>query len=250
MNPARVESIVIMGASSGIAMAAAQRWAAQGSRLYLVARDAQKLSDLAHDLRARGATHVEIQVADLSSEKQVEEACLHILQRWMHIDVLLLAFGILGDQQKLVHDHHLCRRLYELNVSAPVQVINMFRPRFQEQRGGCIAVLSSVAGDRGRASNYVYGSSKAALTAYCSGLKADLQTYGVQVLTIKPGMVATAMTAHLPQGPLMASPQTVARDIVRAVDQGRSVLYTPWFWRWIMLVIKLLPGFIFNRLRF
>ncbi|HXC65533.1 MAG TPA: SDR family NAD(P)-dependent oxidoreductase, partial [bacterium] len=121
--------------------------------------------------------------------------------------------------------------------------------RFEAQGRGCLAVISSVAGDRGRQSNYVYGTAKATVTAFLSGLRNRLFRSGVQVLTIKPGMVDTPMTAALKKGPLFASADTVAAGIVRAVDKRRDVVYVPGYWRLVMGVIKALPEGVFKRLK-
>jgi short-subunit dehydrogenase len=120
---------------------------------------------------------------------------------------------------------------------------------FEKQKHGVITVISSVAGDRGRQSNYIYGSAKAGLSVYLDGLRNRLYSAGVAVVTIKPGFVDTPMTAHLKKGFLFASPEKVARDILRAIEKRKCVVYTPWFWRWIMFVIKSIPETIFRKLK-
>ncbi len=246
----KVPELAIFGASSGMALAVAQIYAQRRARLYLIARDRQKLNEIEKDCKSRGASEVHIIVADLGSAASARSATELLLQRAQHLDVVLIASGILGDTEQLLVDAQSCEQLINVNIQAPIAICHALLPFLLQQKNGVLAVFSSVAGDRGRASNFIYGASKAAITAFASGLRARLLDSGVQVLTIKPGMVATAMTAHLPQGPLMATVQSVAKGIVKAIDQRQDCVYVPGFWRWIMLIITHLPEFIFKRLKF
>ncbi len=245
-----IPQVAIFGASSGLALAVAQIYAHRRARLFLIARDRQKLNDIEKDLRTRGASDVQTLVADLSGAASAQSVTDLLLQRVQHLDVVLIAAGVLGDTEQLLRDAKSCEHLIDINVQSPIAICNRLLPLLTQQKDGVIALFSSVAGDRGRASNFIYGASKAAITAYASGLRARLSTTGIQVLTIKPGMVATAMTSHLPKGPLMAAPGPVAKSIVKAIDRRADVLYTPGFWRWIMLIIVHLPEAIFKRLKF
>jgi short-subunit dehydrogenase len=140
-------------------------------------------------------------------------------------------------------------REFNTNAVSIIALLTRFANIVEQQRRGTIAVISSVAGDRGRQSNYLYGSAKAALSTFCDGLRARLFKVGAHVVTIKPGFVATPMTAGLPlPGPLVATPEKVAGDIVRAIEKGKDVIYTPWFWWGIMLIIRSIPGRVFKRL--
>jgi short-subunit dehydrogenase len=137
---------------------------------------------------------------------------------------------------------------FSTNALSTIALLTRLASLFEAQHSGTIAVISSVAGDRGRASNYVYGAAKAAVTTFCEGLRARLFKSGVHVLTIKPGFVDTPMTAGLAlPKPLVATPEEVGKDIVRAVAQGKDLLYTPWFWSAIMLVVRSLPRFVIKR---
>ncbi|HET9238947.1 MAG TPA: SDR family NAD(P)-dependent oxidoreductase [Oligoflexus sp.] len=242
--------VAIFGASSGMAFSVARIYAQKHARLFLIARDKQKLNDIERDLKARGASEVQSLVADLGSAFGARAATELLRQRTTHVDVVIIASGILGDTEQLLSDPKACEDLFNVNVQAPIAISNSILPLLLQQKSGVLAIFSSVAGDRGRASNFVYGASKAALTAYASGLRARLSESGVQVLTIKPGIVATAMTAHLPRGPLTANPEAVAKRIVQAIEKRKDTLYAPGFWRWVMAVITHLPEFIFKRLRF
>lgn len=238
-----MERVLVLGATSAIAQQVARLYAARGASLFLVGRNPERLAAVADDLRVRGAS-VETAVADL------DDPSLHgeLLDRAVPLQIVLLAHGVLGDPQQTAQDARAAGDVLWTNLLAPVSLLTHAAQRMEEQRSGCLVALSSVAGDRGRASNAVYGASKAGLTAFLSGLRNRLSRTGVRVVTVKPGFVDTPMTAHVPKNPLFASPERVARDVVRAVDRGRDVVYTPWWWRLVMLVVKLIPERIFKRL--
>jgi len=239
----RMERVLVLGATSAIAQQVARLYAARRASLFLVARNRERLSAVADDLRVRGAS-VETAVADL------DDSAVHgeLFARAAPLDIVLLAHGVLGDPQRTARDAGAAGDVLRTNLLAPVSLLTHAAQRMEEQRSGCLVALSSVAGDRGRASNPVYGASKAGLTAFLSGLRNRLYRTGVRVVTVKPGFVDTPMTGHLPKNPLFASPERVARDVVRAVDRGRDVVYTPWWWRFVMLIVKLIPERVFKRL--
>lgn len=235
--------ILVLGATSAIAQAAARIWAARGDELFLVARNSGRLAAVAADLRTRGGK-VETAVQDLN------DAALHapLVERAGRIDVALLAQGVLGDPEETDRDPAAAERVLRTNLVAPVLLLNSIGERLQP--GACIAALSSVAGDRGRAKNGVYGASKAGLDAFLSALRQRLARRGVTVLTIKPGFVDTPMTAAMQKTPLFASAESVGRGVVRAVDARRDVVYLPWYWRFVMLIVRLLPESVFKKLSF
>jgi short-subunit dehydrogenase len=156
---------------------------------------------------------------------------------------------VLGDQRAAELDFKLAELTYKTNLLSVVSMLTPVAAYFAAEKRGTIAVISSVAGDRGRQSNFIYGSAKGGLSLYLEGLRNRLHPSGVRVLTIKPGFVDTPMTAHLRRGALFASPERVATDISRAIERGRSVLYTPAFWFWIMAAIRLTPEVLFKRLK-
>lgn len=243
-------NILIIGASSGIAEAVARRYAIQGARLFLVARNENKLQAIATDLIARGAADAHTFVLDannLDSILPMMDAAWKVLGT---IDVALIAHGTLPDQQRTETDIAYAIAEFRTNAESVIAFLAGIAQRFELQEKGVIAVIGSVAGDRGRASNYLYGSAKAAIETYASGLRVRLFNSGVQVLLIKPGFVATAMTAdlNLPVR-LTVKPEYVARDIQRAIDKRIDVLYTPWFWNWIMPIIRWIPAVIFKRMK-
>mgnify|MGYP005841712399 CR=1 FL=1 len=244
-------TVAIFGATSAIAEQVARLLAARGARLLLVARDPERLERIAADLRLRGAALVDVQVADLDDPAALAPLLAVLEARLGPPDLALVAFGTLGDQATIARDPDATRRALTTNFLSPACLLTALAGRMEAAGRGTLAVVTSVAGDRGRASNYVYGAAKGGLSTFLEGLRHRLAPSGVTVLDIRPGLVDTPMTAGLRKGgPLWATPERVARDIERAIRARRSVLYTPWFWRWIMLAVRALPEPLFHRLRF
>lgn len=163
------------------------------------------------------------------------------------IDAVLIAHGTLGDQHEAESSVEVMLREMNTNALSYMSLCTIVANLMEEKRQGCIAVISSVAGDRGRGSNYVYGSAKAAVTAFTSGLRARMSKVGVSVVTIKPGLVDTPMTAAIKKGPLFAKPPAVGRKIYEAMLKGSDVVYVPWFWGPIMQVIRSVPERVFKK---
>ena len=243
-----MKTILIVGATSAIATACARLWSEQGAAFFLVGRTAEKLSHVADDLSARGAT-VHTHLLDLNRLEQHSDMLDVCFENLGQIDVALIAHGTLPDQKACEQDAQLAVQEFTNNGLSVIALLTDLANRMEAQKSGCIAVVSSVAGDRGRPSNYLYGAAKGAVTDFCSGLRGRLFKSGVQVLTIKPGFVDTPMTQGLALPKLLlVTPDKVARDIVHAVEKRRDTLYTPWFWRYIMQIIIHIPGAIFKRL--
>jgi decaprenylphospho-beta-D-erythro-pentofuranosid-2-ulose 2-reductase len=229
-------------------MATMRELAAPAVHFMLVARNRDRLTAVAHDLLTRGALAVDTWVADLDDTAAHPEMLAAAVERLGSIDLALIAHGVLGYQHAAEADFDIAAGILHTNFMVAVSLVTWLGNYFQAQRAGSLVVISSVAGDRGRKSNYVYGASKGALDIFLDGLRNRIDRDGVQVLTIKPGFVATPMTAHLPQNALFASPQEVAAGIVRAIRHRRDVAYVPWFWRWIMLLICAIPGRFFKKM--
>ncbi|WP_321840491.1 SDR family oxidoreductase [Paraburkholderia bannensis] len=243
-----MKNILIVGATSAIATACARRWASQGARFFLVGRNGERLQQIADDLGARGAASVASHQLDINDAAQHADMLARCQTELGKLDIVLVAPGTLPDQAQCQADAAVAMREFNTNVTSIIGLLTPIANVIEAQRGGTIAVISSVAGDRGRPSNYLYGSAKAALSAFCEGLNARLFKAGAHVLTIKPGFVSTPMTEGLPlPGPLVATPDKVAADITRAIDKKKDVLYTPWFWSLIMLIIRTVPKFAFKR---
>ncbi|HEX4923764.1 MAG TPA: SDR family oxidoreductase [Bdellovibrionales bacterium] len=241
-------NVIIVGATSAIAQAAAREFAARGCTLYLIARNAQKLGLVAADLKTRSGREVQTRVLDLC-ETAAHPALLAEAERTMGpADVFLVAHGVLGDQARAIQSYETARGILEANFLSVVSMLTSVSNVFEARRSGTIAVISSVAGDRGRQSNYVYGVSKGAVSIFLQGLRNRLAKSNVHVVTIKPGFVDTPMTAAFKKGLLFASADTVGRGVVRAILKKKDVVYVPGFWRLIMIVICLVPERIFKRL--
>jgi decaprenylphospho-beta-D-erythro-pentofuranosid-2-ulose 2-reductase len=248
------QRIVIFGATSAIAHEAARAWAQRGAQLFLVGRNSDKLQSCLDDLRVRsgpqGTAQVHMAVADLDDLSNHAELISQALKRMSGIDVALIAYGSLPDQSACEVDLDLAQRQICTNALSPIHLAGLLGNHMQAQKKGCIAVISSVAGDRGRQSNYIYGSAKGMVSLFLQGLRNRLYPYGVAVVNIKPGFVDTPMTAGFDKkGPLWASAEQVGRGIVKAVDGRKDDVYLPGFWRLIMTVICHVPETLFKRLK-
>ena len=238
--------ILIIGAKSDIAKSLARKYAENGYDLYLAARNSSELEAFSKDINLRTqqeAKCIDLDILDLESHEtfyaNLNEKPLGIIS----------VAGYLGDQDIAQSNFDETQKIINTNYTGIVSLINIIANNFEKRKSGFIIGISSVAGDRGRKSNYIYGSAKAALTTYLSGLRNRLHEANVQVLTVKPGFVTTKMTEDmdLPEK-LTAQPEEVANDIYRAQQKGKNVLYTKWIWRWVMLIIKNIPEFQFKKM--
>jgi decaprenylphospho-beta-D-erythro-pentofuranosid-2-ulose 2-reductase len=243
-----MQKILIIGATSAIAEACAKRFAAQGHSLYLLARNNSRLESLAQDLRVRGAAAVHYAIFEANALETHQALLEQVKAELNGLDRVLIAHGTLSDQQACEQSVELTLQELQTNALSIIALLTLLANHFEQQRHGSIAVIGSVAGDRGRQSNYIYGTAKGALGIFLQGLRNRLHKSGVQVLTIKPGFVDTPMTAAFPKGPLWATPEKVAQDIDKAIEKKKDVLYTPGFWMLIMQIIKSVPEKIFKRL--
>lgn len=243
--------ILIIGATSAIASACARIWAIQGASFFLVGRSAEKLAVLASDLLARGA------LATYSFQMDANDPSAHpcMLDAAMNtfggkFDIALIAHGTLPDQAACEQDALLALHEFMTNGTSVIALLTLLANQFERQNFGAIGVITSVAGDRGRQSNYVYGSAKAAVAVFCEGMRARLFKSNVSLTDIRPGFVATPMTQGLPlPTPLVAQPDAVARRIVAGMERRANVLYVPAFWSPIMMVIRSIPRVLFNRMK-
>lgn len=241
-----MQKILIIGATSAIAESVARLYAARGAALYLVGRSAAKLDAIAADLRVRGAQHVHTGVLDVNDVVAHGALLDNAWAALGGVDTVLIAHGTLPDQAACDASVDLSLREFATNGTSTIALSAALAQRLQS--GASLAVISSVAGDRGRASNYLYGSAKAAVTAYLSGLGQRLRPAGINVLVIKPGFVDTPMTAAFKKGALWATPDRVAAGILTAIDKRKAVAYLPGFWWAIMMIIKNIPEFVFRRI--
>jgi len=240
--------VLILGATSAIASATARLLARQGASFFLVARDKSKLEAVSADLLTRGAKAVRGYVVDLDSTGLHAQMLATAAEALGEIDLALLAHGVLGDQAAAEKSYPVAEAILHTNFLSPVSLITLLANYFEKRGAGCLAVISSVAGDRGRKSNYVYGASKGALSIFLDGVRNRVDRAGVHVLTIKPGFVATPMTQHLPRGPLFAQPKAIGQGILKAVASRRDEVYLPGFWAIIMLIVRSVPRRIFKNM--
>lgn len=243
------KNIVIIGATSAIAKATARLYAKEGANFLLVARNQIGLQSLAEDLKVRGAHEVRCYPMDACHRDKFADLMALVKQRYVKVNIVLIAHGDLPVQEKAQMSADETWHAIDVNGTSVVALATLFANTLEAQKGGTLAVISSVAGDRGRQSNYIYGAAKAMLNTFLDGLRHRLHAGGVKVVNIKPGFVDTPMTAAFEKGPLWAQPETVAEGIRQAIEKGKSTVYLPWFWRYIMLIIKSVPEAIFVKTR-
>lgn len=242
------EKVLVLGATSAIAEAVLRLLAEQHASFVLVARSEAKLIAVRDDLLTRGASGAVAIVADLSETESHPAMLAEAVSILGGLDVALLAHGILGDQPRAERDYGEAEKILRTNFLCAVSLVGWLANYFEGEKRGTIAVISSVAGDRGRKSNYLYGASKGGLNVFLDGVRNRVDRAGVNVITIRPGFVATPMTAHLEQGALFAQPARVAREIVSAIERRKDIVYVPSYWRWIMLAVRLVPGRVFKKM--
>ncbi|WP_434618160.1 SDR family oxidoreductase [Azospirillum sp. B2RO_4] len=240
------KTVLILGATSDIARATARRHGARGDALILAGRNPIRLAEEAADLRLRFGVPVEVHHLDVL---QPEGFTAFVDGLPVLPDIVISAVGLLGDQAAAERTPDLAERIIRSNFTGPAAVLALFADAMAARGAGVLVGISSVAGDRGRAANYVYGSAKAGFTAYLSGLRGRMAQHGVRVVTIRPGFVRTRMTEGRKLPPLLtAAPDEVARAILRAETGGRTDVYVRPIWRLIMMVIRSLPEPLFRRI--
>jgi len=245
-----MKKILIIGACSAIARAYADIQARHNHALFLVARDGQKLQQLSADLTIKGAASLDTYTLDINDHTAHQKMLETCMQSMGKIDIALIAHGTLPDQQKVQESPEHAKQEFFTNGLSTILVLTNLANFMEKQQSGTIAVITSVAGDRGRPSNYLYGASKAAVSTFCEGLRARLYRANTHVLEIRPGFVNTPMTKHLSLPPLLLStPEKIASCIEAAINKHKNIIYAPWFWFWILLIIKKIPTSIFKKLR-
>lgn len=241
--------IAIIGATSSIAEHCARQWSLEeGALLILVGRNILKLERVAADLKVRQPTvKIELVEADFIKPEAIQEV-VNNLFRGGPITTALIAHGTLADQADCQSSLQLCQSTLEVNGVSPVLFAEAFAQHMSKLNAGYIAIIGSVAGDRGRRSNYVYGAAKGLVTRYAQGLQHRFAGSGVQVTLIKPGPTDTPMTAGMDGKGKFASPEDVAKTIITGIKKKKLVIYAPGKWQAIMMVVRHLPSFIFNKM--
>lgn len=242
-----MSNVLILGAASDIAEAIAYAYAGRGSTVMLAARTITRLERVQADMLVRFGKSpflLEFDALDYNGHQRFYKNLP------VSPDIVVCVFGYLGDNEKALHDFSEAKNIIDVNYTGAVSILNAASEQFIEKGSGTIIGISSVAGERGRQSNFHYGSAKAGFTAYLSGLRNYLFHKGVHVLTVKPGFVKTKMTAEMPLNPrLTASPQQIAKDVLKAADKKKNVLYSLWMWKYIMAIIRSIPEGVFKKLK-
>lgn len=245
-----MKTVLIIGATSAIAEETAKLYAAEGYRLVLWARREAAMKSMEGNLKVLGAKEVHSRVIDLNDADVHRVAFEETIEQMGDVDIVLIAHGLMHDQLDVQDDFNAFETSLVTNYISYVSLLTVMAPWFEQKKAGNIGVITSVAGDRGRKSNYIYGSTKAGASAFTDGYGARMAAHGVFVTNIKPGSVATPMTAHLKQGLLFASPEAVAKGIVDGLSKNKSTVYVPGYWRLIMFIVRHIPEFIFKKLNF
>lgn len=242
-----MSTVLILGASSDMAVAIAKKFASERYDIQLAARNSSRLQPLQSDLSIRH--NIKATLHEFDAEKPESHGAF-FSSLPIRPDITICVFGYLGEQKQAESDWKECSRIIQVNYTGAVSILNIVANAYADAGSGIIAGISSVAGERGRQSNYFYGSAKAGFTAYLSGLRNRLFHHKVHVLSVQPGFVYTRMTEGMPlPKPLTAKPEEVAAVVYKAILKKKNVVYVKWFWRWIMLIIKSIPEFIFKKLK-
>jgi len=243
-----MKNVLIIGATSAIAEATARRFANRGDQLYLLARNEDRLNSMSIDLKIRGASDVTTKQFDANNFDEHVSILDDVFTTMGDVTVVLIAHGTLPDQNACQKNFDLTRQELNTNAISTISLLTHIANKLEKQKHGVIAVITSVAGRRGRKSNYVYGAAKGMLSIFLQGLRNRLNSDGVNVLDIKPGFVDTPMTADFKKGFLWAQTDGIAKSILHGIDKGRNEIYTPFFWRFIMMIICNIPEVLFKKM--
>jgi len=242
------KNIVIIGATSAIASAMAKQLADQNHHFFLIARDAQRLQAVAEGVETRSHHPCQTMLFDALDFNQIPHCVSTAVQALEKIDLVIIAHGTLPNQMQCQFDFQKSITEFQINATSYIGIATAFAQQLKKQQSGTMVLFSSCAGDRGRASNYLYGAAKAAIFTFAAGLRASLLQEGVHVMTVKPGFVDTPMTKDFKKGFLWAKPEQIARRVIKAIDRKKPVVYAPFFWRYIMFIIRCLPECMMRRL--
>jgi short-subunit dehydrogenase len=241
-----MKNVLILGATSDMAQAIAKKYAAEGWSLTLAALEMDLLVPIASDLKIRA--DAELQIREFNATDYGKHQALYDSLETKP-DAVIAVFGYMGDQIEARTDFAEVKRTIDINFTGMASILGIIANDFEQRGSGTIVAISSVAGDRGRQSNYIYGSAKAGLTAYLSGLRNRLAKSGVHVMTVKPGFCNTKMTENIDlPAALTAAPEQVADAVYKGVQKGSNTIYVLWMWRFIMLIIRHIPEFVFKKM--
>lgn len=242
-----MKNVLIIGASSAIAEATARQFAKKGERIFLIARDMEKLSVIAKDLKIRGARKVECAILDVTDFERHSTILDFAFNNLGAPDIVLIAHGSLPKQQDCMISASTTISEFNTNAVSTIALLTDISNRLEKQGHGIIVVITSVAGDRGRQSNYVYGAAKGAVSIFIQGLQHRFYRTPISIINIKPGLVDTPMTSSIEKTVLWVTPEIIAGYILRSLKKRKHVVYAPTFWRFIMLIIRLTPARFFHK---
>ena len=242
--------ILIIGAASAIAKATARIYAEQGNDLFLLGRNEEALNGIADDLKVRGASSIGLACLDLTKSAQHESSIQQAIDEMDGLDIALICHGSLPNQEKAEVDFKLAKKEIDTNGLSVISLLTVLSEKLSQRKCGTIAVITSVAGDRGRQPNFVYGAAKSLVSTYLQGLRGKLRADQVHVIDIRPGLVDSPMAAHMEKGALWSSPERIASKIVQSIAKKKHTVYAPGYWRAIMFVVRLIPEVVFKRLKF
>ncbi|MCB9094329.1 MAG: SDR family NAD(P)-dependent oxidoreductase [Halobacteriovoraceae bacterium] len=244
-----MKKILVFGATSAIAQAIIRKYAEKHCEFLLFGRNIEKLEILSGDLKVRGAKSVHHLIVDFSNSQSVSQSLHNALTLWNEWDMVLVCHGSLPDQEKMQNNFQELQNEYEVNLMSVLQILTVASNRLEKQNSGHIAVITSVAGERGKKSNYAYGAAKGALIIFLQGLRQRLQNHNITVTDLRPGFTDSPMTAHLKKGLLFSSSQKVGELAYKALEKKKDVVYLPSFWWLIMRIFCSIPEKIFKKLK-
>ena len=242
-------NILVIGATSAIARSISRLYAVKNARLFLLARDEERLRESTVDLNLRGANDVKALTYDAENTDKhstIVDAAVEFLGS---IDIALICHGNLPNQKECQADYRKAEDAIRVNGLSAISLCTEIVNQLRTQKKGTLAVITSVAGDRGRQPNFVYGAAKSMVSTYLQGLRGSLLKDNIHIVDVRPGLVDSPMTAHLKKGPLWSSPESIAPSIIKGIRKKRSIIYTPCYWRLIMLLVCMIPEAIFKRIK-
>jgi short-subunit dehydrogenase len=245
-----MKKVLIIGGASAIARETAKCFASEGASLFLADISSARLESVKQDIQTRYQCDIHLKEFDALDFENHDNIINQATENLGGLDVVLIAHGTLGKQTEIESYFPAVEKEIRLNFLSAASLATKVAEFFDKQGRGTLAVISSVAGERGRRSNYIYGSAKGALTLYISGLRGRFAQTNVKIITLKPGLVDTPMTQHMSKSPLFASAETVGASIYKAIKSGKEIVYIPGFWRIVMAVVRLIPENIFKKMKF
>lgn len=241
------KTVLILGGNSDVGKSIARDFSKLGSNIILTSRKKGQLNSFKSDLEIRYSIKCDLEFFDVLDFNTHESFYINLKEK---PDIVISCIGYLDNQEKSENSFEESLKSIQTNFTGLVSILNIISNDFESRKFGIIVGISSVAGDRGRGSNYIYGSSKSGFTSYLSGLRNRLFNSGVKVITVKPGFIKSKMTNHLDLPKILtATPNKISFDIIKSIKKKKNVVYTKWFWKWIMLVIKMIPESIFKKLK-